>query len=139
MIKLEIPAVRWPFGRTAPDATVPPFKTCAGCGRAGRPDQSVPEPGQFAKIIGTASVVPAKAPDPIEINWAAFNTDPGAAAGRLSDEQAKREKDGTAVKLIDAAPVRCSCGRWYHAIGCYSLHRAGDPARAAVHDCNTHD
>ena len=113
------------------DTPPPPYTRCAGCGRGGRDDQSVPDPDQFnrpkaeVKRIGDLASVPAKAPDPIEVNVARLNIAPGLEAARLSEEEAKREKDGTAVKLIDAAPVWCRhCGSWYHAIRCYSLHRS---------------
>lgn len=110
----------------------PPYIRCAGCHTSGRKDQLVPDPDQYATkkgvtpagdVVGNAAAVPAKAPDPIVVNVARLNLDPGAEAARLSDEEAKRKKDGTAVKLIDAAPVWCpSCRAWYHAIGCYSTH-----------------
>lgn len=119
--------------RPAPAVTAPPFVRCASCRKGGRDDQQVPDPAQFTvkkgvtpagDVVGNAAAVPAKAPDPIEVNIARLNLMPGVEAARLSDEQAKREKDGTAVKLTDAAPVWCEgCGAWYHAIGCYSRHR----------------
>jgi hypothetical protein len=119
--------------RPAPDRPVPPYVKCAACGQAGRDDQQVPDPAQFVNkpgqsgdVVGSAATVPAEAPDPIDVNWDAFNVDPGAAAERLSQARAKREQDGTDVRLIDAAPVYCAapgCRAWFHAIGCYSLHR----------------
>lgn len=118
------------------DTPIPPYERCAGCRKGGRNDQAIPDPDQFTTrkgvtpagdVVGNAAAVPAKAPDPIEVNFDRLNFDPGAEAGRLSDEKFKREKDGTAVKLIDAAPVWCdTCRAWYHAIGCYSTHRAHD-------------
>lgn len=97
MMKLK----KW-LGRLARPAVAmpPPFESCAGCRKAGRDDQQVPEPSQFTKIIGKAKVADLDAaPEPV-----------------------KEE----AIKLIDAAPVRCTtCGAWYHAVGCYSLHRNG--------------
>lgn len=94
-------APRMPW-RPAPATAPPAYVKCAGCGRGGRPDQQVPDPAQFVNklgsstgIVGNAAVVPAKTPD-----------------------------EGAALRLTDAAPVWCApCGAWYHAIGCYSLHR----------------
>lgn len=111
----------------------PAYVKCAGCRRGGRDDQQVPDPDQFTTrrgvtaagdVVGNAAAVPAKAPEPIEVNVDRLNFSPAEEAARLSDERTRREKDGTVVKLIDAAPVWCSgCRSWYHAIGCYSLHQ----------------
>jgi hypothetical protein len=109
-------------------APAPAYVRCAGCRKGGRDDQAVPDPDQFVKaktqkVVGDPATVPADVEDE-PVAWGGFNTDPGAAAERLSDLRAKQEKDGTAVKLIDAAPVWCDeCRAWYHAIKCYSLHR----------------
>jgi hypothetical protein len=124
------------------DLPPPPYERCAGCRRSGRDDQHVPDPDQFnkpkakVKQVGDPATVPADVDDDTP-SWAAFNTDPGAAAERLSQTRARQEKEGSDVRLIDAAPVWCgTCRAWYHAIGCYSTHKTG---RHGVHDCNTHD
>jgi len=49
------------------------------------------------------------------------------------------------IRLVDALMVRCSCGNWFHALQCYSLHRC--PAvhwtvtddSMKVHSCTRHD
>ncbi len=113
--------------RPATDTPPPPFERCAGCRRAGRDDQQVPDPDQFVNKLGQASKVvghPAVDVDaPAPFNPASFNLDPGAAAARLSRDETRRGGYAPDVKLIDAAPVHCSCGQWFHAIGCYSTHR----------------
>jgi hypothetical protein len=120
--------------RPGPAAARPPFTRCAGCGKAGRDDQKVPDPAQYTDklgtsdgIVGNAAVVPARpavdtdAPVDTFIHYG--SGDPGAQAARISQEEVRRGGYAPDVKLIDAAPVRCSCGRWYHAIRCYSIHR----------------
>lgn len=127
-VTVRVPRMPW---RPAPATTPPAYVKCAGCRRGGRDDQQVPDPAQFANklgsstgIVGNAAAVPAKAPDPIEVNVSRLNLAPGVEAARLSKEIADREKDGTLLRLTDAAPVWCAtCHAWYHAIGCYSLHR----------------
>jgi len=75
-------------------APVPAYTTCHACGKAGRDDQRVPDPEQFT------------AEEP--------------STGR----HAARELSEVDLKLVDAAPVWCGpCRRWFHAIGCYTLHR----------------
>jgi hypothetical protein len=82
--------------------------------------------GQVTRLVRPA---PAAAPPP-------YVKCAGCGKGGRGDQQVpdpdqfvkvKGETPGTEkaegdIKLIDAAPVRCSCGRWYHAIRCYSLH-----------------
>lgn len=129
--------------RPAPTTPPPPYVKCAGCGKGGRNDQQVPDPDQFVKVkgenageaeeveegdvVGNAAAVPGKPAVDVDavgpVNWGAFNSDPGAAAERASEENARRGGYGPDIKLMDAAPIRCSCGRWFHAIGCYSKHR----------------
>jgi hypothetical protein len=122
--------------RPAPAVPPPPYVKCAGCGKGGRGDQQVPDPDQFTTkkgitpagdVVGNAAAVPGKPAVDVDavspVNWGAFNSDPGAAAERASEESARRGGYGPDIKLIDAAPIHCSCGRWFHAIRCYSLHR----------------
>lgn len=87
------------------DLPIPPYKTCAGCGHGGRNDQHVPDPDQYVTKKGV--------------------TRAGDVVGNVVTVPVAPVKD-VEVKLIDAAPVWCApCGRWFHAVKCYSLHRTG--------------
>ena len=118
--------------RPAPAIEPPPYTRCAGCGKAGRDDQQIPDPDQFKPVIDADGnplppVAPARPAVDVDAPVEGFihygSGDPGAQAARISDDNARRGGYGPDIKLVDAAPVRCSCGRWYHAIKCYSLHR----------------
>lgn len=115
------------------DPPAPAYVRCAGCRQGGRDDQLVPDPDQFTTkkgvtpagdVVGNASTVPSLVEDDEPMNLGAFNSDPGAAAERLSEHRARQEREGGYVKLVNAAPVWCAtCKAWYHAVRCYSLHR----------------
>lgn len=122
------------------DRPPPPYKTCAGCRRGGRDDQHVPDPDQFTTkkgvtaegdVVGNPAAVPGKPAVDVDAEVDGFihygSGDPGIQAARISDDLARRGGYGPDVKLMDAPPVWCApCGKWYHAIKCYSLHKHND-------------
>ncbi len=88
-----------------------PFERCAGCRQAGAADgnsQKVPDPAQFEPRRRQG-----------------IGADGLPTTSSVGTERLPAVRDEATIRYVDAAPVWCEhCLKWFHAVGCYSSHRA---------------